>query len=235
MRALLFPLALTLAVPSAVLAQAHLERLVNEAYAQVRAGHLDSAETLLSPVIDSSFHRKPDVRAAALVIHGLIQFLRGSDSTAAEAFHEALAIRVDLNGDWMLQVDSSLWRVWRRERRRAICGVPEPAAIDFLSSDTAGSDAGTPFEKPKVLSGPLVRYPEALRRSGGQGRVVVAAVIDTGGRAEAGSIKILESPHPDFSRAARRYVEEARFQPARISNRPVRTCLQLPVDFRIRY
>src|SRR5712691_82433 len=52
MRALLFPLALTLAVPSAVLAQANLERLVNEAYAQVRAGHLDSAETLLSPVGD---------------------------------------------------------------------------------------------------------------------------------------------------------------------------------------
>jgi len=234
MRAPLFPLVLALAAPAAVPAQGHPERLVNEAYAQVRAGHLDSAETLLSPVLDSSLHRKPDARAAALVLHGLIQFLRGSASTAGEAFHEAPEIRIDLNGDWMFQVDSSLGRLWRRERCRAICGMPEPAAVDFLASDTIGLDVGTPFEKLRVLSGPRLSYPEQLLRAGGQGRVVVAAVIDTGGRAEAGSIKILASPHADFSREARRYVERARFQPGRIANRPVRVCVEVPVDFRIR-
>jgi TonB family protein len=235
MRALLLPLVLAMVVPPALPAQAHPERLVNDAYALVRAGHLDSADALLSPVLDSSFHRKPDMRAVALVLHGLIQFLHGSDSTAALAFHDALAIRIDLNGDWMYQVDSSLGRVWRRERRRAICGVPEPEAVDFLVSDTTGLEAGTPFQKPGVLSGPTLRYPEVLRRAGVQGRVVVAAVVDTAGRAEEGSIKILETPHPDFSREARRYVEQARFRPARIRDRPVRVCVQVPVDFRIRY
>jgi len=235
MRALLLPLVLAIAVPSAVTAQARPERLVNDAYKQLRAGHLDSAEAMLSPILDSSFHREPDVRATALVLHGLIEFLRGRDSTAAQAFHDALAIRIDLKGDWMYQVDSSLGRLWRRERRRAICGVPEPEAVDFLTSDTTGLGVGTPFEKPAVLSGPNLRYPEVLRRARVQGRVVVAAVIDTGGRAEQGSIKILESPHPDFSRAARRYVEQARFRPARIRELPVRACVQVPVDFRLRY
>src|SRR5216684_5749790 len=39
-------------------------------------------------------------------------------------------------------------------------------------------------EKPEVLSGPQIAYPDLLRQAGIQGRVVVQAIIDTSGRAE---------------------------------------------------
>jgi len=53
-------------------------------------------------------------------------------------------------------------------------------------------------------------YPEELRARGVQGRVVVAAVIDTAGHAEPGSIKVVQRPHPAF-RHQPHYVEKARF------------------------
>jgi TonB family protein len=114
--------------------------------------------------------------------------------------------------------------------------MPEPVAVDFLTSDTVGLGSGDSVltEKPRVLSGPSLRYPEYLRRSRVQGRVIVAAVVDTSGQAERGSIKIVESPHRDFSRQATYYLEKARFRPGRIGTRPVRVCVEMPVEFRLR-
>ena len=230
------PLALLVVVAPALAGQSRAGRQIDSAYAQARAGRLDSAEALLRPLLDSSTPSKPEEHASALVVYGVVEFFRGSDSAAARAFHDALEIRLDLRGDWMFRVDSSLGRLWRRERTRAICGMPEPMAVDFLPPDTAGvgSPASVLTEKPGILSGPMVRYPEHLRRARVQGRVVVAAVIDTTGEAERGSIKIVESPHPDFSGQAIHYLEKARFRPGRIGTRPVRVCVEVPVDFRIR-
>src|SRR5438093_13457792 len=76
-------------------------------------------------------------------------------------------------------------------------------------------------------------YPERLRQAGLSGRVLVSAVIDTTGHSEPGSINIIDSPHEDFSREARRYVAGAEFQPALIGDRPTRVCTQIPVDFKI--
>jgi TonB family protein len=236
MQALLLRVTLALSAPATFAAQSRATRLIDSAYAQARAGRLDSAGTLLRPLLDSSARVEPQERASAQVVYGIVEYFKGRDSGAVSAFRAALELRLDLRGDWMFQLDSGLGRLWRRERGRAICGMPEPAAFDFLASDSAG--AGPPVsvlkEKPRILSGPNVRYPEHLRRARIQGRVVVAAVIDTSGHAEPGSIKIVQSPHRDFGSQAKRYLEQARFQPGRIGTRPVRVCVEVPVDFRIR-
>jgi len=230
------PLALLVVVASALAGQHRASHQIDSAYAQVRAGRLDSAEALLRPLLDSSTTSKPEEHASALVVYGIVEFFRGSDSAAAQAFQGALEIRLDLRGDWMFRVDSSLGRLWRRERTRAICGMPEPVAIDFLAADTAGvgSRASVLTERPAVLSGPMLRYPERLRRAGVQGRVVVAGVIDTTGLVEPRSIKVVESPHPDFNGQATKYLDRAKFRPGRIGTRPVRVCVEVPLDFRIR-
>lgn len=88
-------------------------------------------------------------------------------------------------------------------------------------------------EKPSVLSGATPVYPELLKEAGIQGRVVVQAVIDTLGRAEATSVKILQSPNPGFDRSARNYVLNARLRPARVHGRAVRVLINIPIDFRI--
>jgi TonB family protein len=215
--------------PSVLTAQSHTERLITDAYNQMRAAHLDSAETLLRPVLDSAAHPDAGDHAAALVLHGVILYLRGRDSTAAAAFHEALELRNGLHGDWMAAVDSSLWRLWRRERSRVICNSEPADTIPVVHEDSRVLTV-----KPRVLSGPRLMYPRELLAERVQGRVLIAAVIDTAGRAERGSPKVLESPHRQLSEEALHYVERARFQPGRVGDRLVRVCIELPVDFRIR-
>lgn len=89
-------------------------------------------------------------------------------------------------------------------------------------------------EKPEPLSGPPLQYPELLRQAQIQGRVLVEAIIDTSGRAEPNSIKIVQSPHPGFDQPAKNYMRQALFRPARVHGRPVRVLVRLPIDFKLR-
>jgi TonB family protein len=89
-------------------------------------------------------------------------------------------------------------------------------------------------EKPAVLSGPTLQYPELLRQAQIQGRVLVQAIIDTLGRAEPPSVKVLQSPNPGFDHSAKSYVTKALFRPGRVHGRAVRVLLQVPVDFKLR-
>src|SRR5437773_2829503 len=88
-------------------------------------------------------------------------------------------------------------------------------------------------ERPEVLSGPALNYPDLLRQAGVQGRVLVQAIIDTSGRAEPPSVKIIQSPNPGFDQSAKNYVLRALFRPARVHGRAVRVLVNLPIDFKI--
>lgn len=89
-------------------------------------------------------------------------------------------------------------------------------------------------ERPEVLSGPSLVYPDLLRQAGVQGRVLVQAIIDTSGRAEPPSVKIIQSPNPGFDQSAKNYVLRALFRPARVHGRAVRVLVNLPIDFKIK-
>ena len=88
-------------------------------------------------------------------------------------------------------------------------------------------------EKPSVLSGPIPVYPELLKQAQIQGRVIVQAVIDTLGRAELNSVKVLQSPNPGFDQSAKNYVLKALFRPARVHGRAVRVLINIPIDYKI--
>ena len=89
-------------------------------------------------------------------------------------------------------------------------------------------------EKPAVLSGPTLQFPELLRQAQIQGRVLVQAIVDTLGRAEPNSVKVLQSPNPGFDQSAKSYVVKALFRPARVHGRAVRVLIQIPIDFRLK-
>ncbi|HEU5261229.1 MAG TPA: TonB family protein [Gemmatimonadales bacterium] len=89
-------------------------------------------------------------------------------------------------------------------------------------------------EPPTLLSAPPPRYPEALRRAGVVGRVVVQVVVDTLGRAEPSSVAVVESSHSGFDAAAREYVYHALFRPARVHGGAVRVLVRVPIDFVLR-
>jgi len=89
-------------------------------------------------------------------------------------------------------------------------------------------------ERPEVLSGPQLQYPDLLRQAAIQGRVLVQAIIDTSGRAEPQSVKVIQSPNPGFDQSAKNYVLRALFRPARVHGRAVRVLINLPIDFKIK-
>jgi len=89
-------------------------------------------------------------------------------------------------------------------------------------------------ERPEILSGPQLQYPDLLRQAGVQGRVLVQAIIDTTGRAEPQSVKIIQSPNAGFDQPAKNYVLHALFRPARVHGRAVRVLLNLPIDFKVK-
>jgi TonB family protein len=62
---------------------------------------------------------------------------------------------------------------------------------------------------------------------------LIEAVIDTTGRVEEGSIRVLESTDPRFNEAAKSYTRGARFSPGRVAGHAVRVRFQVPVDFRL--
>ncbi len=86
-------------------------------------------------------------------------------------------------------------------------------------------------ERPALLSAPPPEYPALLKQAGIQGRVILRAVIDTSGRVEPASVRIMKSPNPAFDQPTKDWVLKALFRPARLHGRGVRVFINLPVDY----
>lgn len=122
--------------------------------------------------------------------------------------------------------DPSLW-----------VGAPERPAP--ATTGPAGPTPGDVYalervqEAPEMLAHPPARYPELLRQAGIEGRVVVEAVIDTAGRVEPGSVRVIGSSNPLFDGPARDVVAASRFRPGRANGRAVRVKVTVPVAFQV--
>jgi periplasmic protein TonB len=131
--------------------------------------------------------------------------------------------------------------------------IPPPSTVPFDPSQFAGTPAGPgaarvprtgpPAEAvyaerwvedpPELVSHPAVRYPELLSRAGVEGRVVIEAVIDTAGRVEPGSLRVVSSTNPLFDAPARELVGGTRYRPGRMDGRAVRVRVTVPVAFQV--
>ncbi len=87
--------------------------------------------------------------------------------------------------------------------------------------------------KPALLVSTAPVYPELLRQAGIQGRVIIQAIVDTSGRAEPNSIKIVRTPNPAFNKSAQEWILSALFRPARVRGQAVRVLVEVPIDYTI--
>jgi len=101
-----------------------------------------------------------------------------------------------------------------------------PGADQVLSVDVVQ-------EKPERLSGPPPQYPPLLQQAGIEGRVMVQAIVDTSGRIEPNSVRVVESANPGFDVPARNAVLKSLFRPGRVYGRAVRVLVAIPIDFKI--
>lgn len=81
---------------------------------------------------------------------------------------------------------------------------------------------------------PAPRYPDALREAGAEGQVVVRFVVDTAGRVEGGSVRVVRADDPRFADAVRAVLPALRFTPAEAGGRRVRQLVEVPFAFAMR-
>jgi protein TonB len=75
------------------------------------------------------------------------------------------------------------------------------------------------------------RYPEILKSSNVEGEVLAQFVVDTTGRVESGSFKVLKSSHELFTQAVRQALPNMKFLPAEVGGRKVKQLVQQPFQF----
>ncbi|HKC39685.1 MAG TPA: energy transducer TonB [Gemmatimonadales bacterium] len=123
---------------------------------------------------------------------------------------------------------------------RALCGPLDDDSIlqhplSPLRPGAVVSNRVKELEQPQISSSTVafLQYPRSLRERGIQGRVIVAAIVDTTGHVERHTVQIVSTPHRDFGPAVQRYLERALFTPGRLYTRLIRSCVVLPIDFSV--
>jgi TonB family protein len=84
----------------------------------------------------------------------------------------------------------------------------------------------------RLWSPPLV-YPDSLMNARVEGSVTLLAQVDTNGRVDPASIRVLKSTHPGFETAAVQMLAGTRFRPALRGGVPTVAVVRVPVKFEI--
>lgn len=106
------------------------------------------------------------------------------------------------------------------------------------AGSATGSDSGEPMlasqvDKPVMArdGNPNPKYPSLLESSRTEGSVLVQFVVDTLGRAEMNSFKVLDASNDRFAQSLRSTLPKWRFYPAEAGGRKVKQIVQLPLRF----
>ena len=109
--------------------------------------------------------------------------------------------------------------------------------IEGGTGPTNNEGAYFEFQVEKTVLGapgnPQPTYPSMLQSAGVEGRVLAQFVVDTSGKADMSTFKVLETSHDLFSQAVRQALPRMRFFPAEIGGKKVRQVVQQPFTFAI--
>ena len=200
--------AASLFVVPALAAQNRTDARIAVARAHITAHEFSAADTALSSALDSAAYLMDSVHV--FVWRAILEHQRGSDSLARQSFGSALALYPALRVNGLDQVAPGLEAVFESELRGY--RVYAPGELD---------------EQADWRSGPPLAYPADLRRRHVGGQAVVIAVIDTLGRVEAESFRVLDTPDSGFVEPLRRMMLAASFTPGRAKGQLVRSRVDL--------
>ncbi len=105
-------------------------------------------------------------------------------------------------------------------------GVPEGTGSAPLATDEAFVISQVDRAAAAVSGTASPLYPEMLKSAGVEGEALVQFVVDTLGRAELGSFRVLTSSHDAFGASVRVSLPRMRFLPAETGGRKVRMVVQ---------
>lgn len=110
------------------------------------------------------------------------------------------------------------------EQKFDVLPLPPAMLAAYLVDDVTTPARYLPHEEPP-------RYPDRLRRENKSGVVRALVVVDSTGRPDVSTFRVLESPHPDFTEAVRRAASQWRLAPAMRDGRAVAEVMPISVDF----
>ena len=200
--------AASLFVVPALAAQNRTDARIAVARAHITAHEFSAADTALGSALDSAAYLMDSVHV--FVWRAILEHQRGSDSLARQSFGSALALYPALRVNGLDQVAPGLDAVFESELRGY--RVYAPGELD---------------EQAAWRSGPPLAYPSDLRRRHVGGQAVVIAVVDTLGRVEQESFRVLDTPDSGFVEPLRRMMLAASFTPGRAKGQLVRSRVDL--------
>jgi protein TonB len=105
-------------------------------------------------------------------------------------------------------------------------GVPTPVNSDQTFFEFQVEKQVAPFP-----GNSAPRYPDMLRSANVEGEVLAQFTVDTTGRAEMSTFKVLKSTHDLFTNAVRASLPNMKFYPAEVGGRKVKQLVQMPFQF----
>jgi protein TonB len=110
--------------------------------------------------------------------------------------------------------------------------APEPLA-EAASAQNAFTLLDVDTAAVRDPSSAVPVYPSLLEKQGIEGTAVVRFVVDTNGRADLGTFRLVETNHPLFGAAVRDALPGMNFHPATVGPNKVRQMVELPFGFQI--
>jgi protein TonB len=77
------------------------------------------------------------------------------------------------------------------------------------------------------------RYPDMLRSANVEGEVLAQFVVDTTGRADMSTFKVLKTTHDLFTNAVKSALPNMKFYPAEVGGKKVKQLVQMPFQFNL--
>ncbi len=106
-------------------------------------------------------------------------------------------------------------------------------AAPFESRDSVYSMLDVEETAVRTAGSAAPAYPPDLMSAGTEGGVFLRFIVDSSGRADAGSIEVVRSSHPAFTQSVRQALPLMLFTPATIGGRRVRQLVEQNFEFRI--
>ncbi|HEX6601348.1 MAG TPA: TonB family protein [Solirubrobacterales bacterium] len=113
---------------------------------------------------------------------------------------------------------------------KGVVGAPPPPVVDANQTYFEFQ-----VEKPVVsLGNASPVYPPMLQSQGVTGQVIAQFVVNTEGRVEMDTFKVIESSHELFTAAVKSALSRMRFQPAEVGGHKVKQLVQQPFVFNVK-
>ena len=118
--------------------------------------------------------------------------------------------------------------------------APRPPFGTSSSAETATKPHGEAYGEREVEkaarqapNSATPSYPDILRQADVEGEALVSFVVDTAGRVEIASFKVIRTSHELFATAVKSALPRMRFFPAEVGSNKVRQLVQQPYSFAI--